>query len=338
VNGVSSITPPILPIGVAGVVTSAPPPASLLPPPAPLAAEQLGDAMAMLYATMAKQRDAQAADGKLAAESTLAEKHRAIDEMQKKLQEKIDAANNPFGWLMDLFKAIAMAASAIVSVCTCGAASGILAGTAIAISAASMVMEKTGALEGLSPELGAILGGAAKILGAVLSMNVVGLVGESVQTTGAVMSLAGKATGEEWATYVGMGASMAGGVTSGIGALGSASGGTTVLEGLVKGDADTLRTVENTLSRGASLVSFGAQVGGGISDIGAGLEEHDRLEAEAGVVGARARAQRLQRLVDTLIAGMKETQESHQRATKSLQGAMETCSQTAVLVTAGVRG
>jgi hypothetical protein len=337
VNGVSSITPPILPVGVAAAATASTPP-PLLPPPPALDAEQLGDALAMLYATIAKQRDAQARDGKLDVDRTTAQKHKEVQEMHKKLQEQIDAENNPFGWLMDLFKAIAMVASAVVSVCTCGAASGILAGTAIAISAASMVLEKTGALEGLAPELGAILGGAAKILGAVLSMNVVGIVGESVQTAGAAMSLAGKATGEEWATYVGMGASIAGGVTSGIGSLGSAAGGKTVLESIFKGDPESLKKVEQMLSKGSALVGFGAQVGSGLSAVGRGIKEHDRLEAEAGVAGARARAQRLQGLVEMLVAGMKEAQESHQRATRSLQGAMETCNQTAVLVTAGVRG
>lgn len=160
---------------------------SLLPTPSALGYAGLEDGAALLLKLASdmnrRQTDVQKSD--LAVASAERELH--MKDVDKKFQEWLANQNNPFGWLADVFKAVGIALSAVASAMTGGALGGLMVG-AIALSAASFLVEKT---EMFGPEaskwIAMVTGACAAVTGGIA--NVAGLgqtaekVGEEVAKT-----------------------------------------------------------------------------------------------------------------------------------------------------------
>jgi hypothetical protein len=137
---------------------------SLLPSPTSLGTEGLVDAAALLLELTleANRRQLNAQKADVAAASGQRELH--MKELDKKFQEWVVNQSNPFRGLADVFKGIGIALSSIAAAMTGGSLSGLMI-AAIALSAASFVVEKT---EMLGPEaskwVSMVMGAASAVM------------------------------------------------------------------------------------------------------------------------------------------------------------------------------
>jgi hypothetical protein len=244
--------------------------AALLPAPAPMSSVMLNDAMAMLLAATAQQTASQLKQGESqinAARNVNALKHA---ELEKKFKEWEAAQNNPFKFLIDMFKAIVTALSAVASACTGGALSGLLAG-AVALSVAGFVVEKT---QMFGPE-------ASKWLSMVMNI------------------------------------------------LSSLVGGGANIAGIAGATADTLT---KTVARAAEVAGSLAEIGGGAATIGSAVKDRDAILAQADMTQIRHTMAKMQKFVEMIIDGMKETEDSHRNAVKTVANAIDTNHQAATAI------
>jgi len=167
-SAVSSPAPPTAPAqSPQGAVAPGGDP-TLLPWPQNISQADLDDAMSLILKLLneTNAHELKAHKAELAGASGVREARMA--ELEKKYEEWKASENNPFKWLVDVFKGIALALSAVLSVCTGGALSGLMAG-AVALSVASFVVEKT---EMFGPEASKIV---SMVMGAVSALGNISL-------------------------------------------------------------------------------------------------------------------------------------------------------------------
>lgn len=301
---------------------------SLLPSPTPLDAAQLDDAMTMLLALSSQQSAASMKAGKADVDSARIRQQEKMKEAAEAYRKQKEAENNPFAWLMDLFKAIVAIASAVASVFTCGA-TGALATTALVLSAGSMLVEKT---QMFGPEASNIVGSAMGFLSNLATLNAGGMISSGAGIVSASLAATHDKTASDWALAIGVGGSAAGSLTS---------FGTSLVGGLGKEGAEATKELSKTdrvLRAGAKIVEGGAQVGEGLSTIGNGIRESDRLNSSADMKKARHEMEKLSRLIDVMIAGLEDIGKDQKKATDAINGAIKINGQTMVVAAGAVRG
>jgi hypothetical protein len=121
--------------------------------------------------------------------------------------------------------------------------------------------------------------------------------------------------------FIGAGLTVAGAAMGGIGA--AVSSAPAAVSGFTQA-AQAASTASQTYGAAAGVVSSGAHVKNG--DFAADAED-----ARADATGADNRMKTIQRTIDMIVDAIKDTSESHDRAMKSLQGAMKTNAQTLVV-------
>ncbi len=322
------------PIGIgaapgAGAPPGAPP---LLPPPSSDAMP--GDGMSLLYQLMQKQRENNLDMGKNQVESRKKDKEIQIAkqaEAEKQAQEDKESAEK-WGILGKIASVVAICVSAVASVFSCGAASGLLI--------AACVLSTMAFVEGETQALGKLTGDAENSKWFTLGLGVAsaicsggaGLAASTTTIATKVLEVSAEASkitsevvgstvkGPE-GTYLAMGFGAAGAVTGGIGSL-----------------TNTAKVAGETFSEAAEIAKYtsaGVQLGNAATAAAASVVvsqfQADAIDAHADAQVAKQQMQRLDRLIQWVIDGVKETDGSHKRAMESIQGAMQTQGQTLVI-------
>ena len=304
----------------------------LLPPPSsePMPA----DAMSMLYQLMQKQRETNLDMGKNQVEARKKDKEIQMAkqaEAEQKAQEDKESAEK-WGILGKIASVIAIAVSAVASVFSCGAASGLLV--------AACVLSTMAFVEGETHALGKLTGDAENSKWFTLGLGVASAIcsggaGLAATTTTIatkvleVSAEAAKVTSEVVAntvkgpegTYIALGIGAAGAVAGGVGSFTNAAQ-------VATETVNKAAVVEKYVSAGVSLAGATTSATGSVM---VSQFEADGVDAKADSMVAKQQMARLDRLIQWVIDGVKETDGSHKRAMESIQGAIQTQGQTLVI-------
>jgi hypothetical protein len=312
----------------AGAPAGAPP---LLPPPSSDAMP--GDGMSMLYALMQKQREQNLDMGKHQVESRKQEKEiqmAAQAAAEQKAQEDAESAKK-WGILGKIASVIAIAVSAVASVFSCGAATGLLIAASV-LSTMAFVEGETHALGKLTGNeenskwftlgLGissAICSGGAG-LAATTTTVATKVLEVSAEASKITSEIVGSTVEGPAGAYIAMGFGAAGAITGGIGSM-----------------TNTAKVAGETFSKAAEIAKYtsaGVQLGNAATSAASTVMvsqlQADGIDAQADAKVAKQQMQRLDRLIQWVIDGVKETDGSHKRAMDSIQGAIQTQGQTLV--------
>lgn len=316
-------------------------PSPLLPSPAANAAP--ADGMSLLYQLMQKQRDTNLDMGKHEVEQRKRDKEAEMGAEAAAAQqaEEDRASAEKWGIVGKVASVVAIAVSAVATVFTCGAATGLMVASC-ALSVMAFAEGETHALGKLTGNeenskwitlgLGissAICSGGAGLASSTATVGAKALEvgGESAKIASEVVGAAdtGK-DGKTAAMVLGIGGAVAGGAASiGNAASGAGAVAKTGADG-AKAVSSTARAVMGT----AHVVGAAATVAGGVSAIVSSQYEANAIDAEADGKQAKQRMASIDRLIQWVIDGVKETDSSHKRAMDTLQGAMQTQGQTLV--------
>lgn len=316
-------------------------PSPLLPTPCADAAP--GDGMSLLYQLMQKNRNASMDAGKTRVAQHKADKEIQLAAQHKAMQDQDDAAETAKTWgiLGKVASIVAIAVSAVATAFTCGAATGLMIASC-ALSAMAFVEGETHAFGKLTGKednskwftLGLGIASAVCSGGAGLASSTATVGAKALEVGGDSAKVASEIvgatdTGKEGSTVamaLGVGGAAAGGAAS-IGNAASSVG------SVAKTGADTAKSLSST-ARGAMtlghLTAAGATVVGGVSTIVSSQYKADSVEFEADGKQAKQRMASIDRLIQWVVDGVKETDSSHKRAMETLQGAMQTQGQTLV--------
>jgi hypothetical protein len=286
---------------------------SLLPPPSTTALA--ADAMSTLYLLMSKQRDRDMVSG----QAQVALEHRqAMNDLaaqSKALKDQVDAENTAATWgvFAKVAAVIVTVVSAVASVFTCGAASGLLVASAF-LSAAAFTESEVHVVGKLS-------GSDAASTGTSIGLGVASAIcsfGATAAGSGAgVAAQAGATVAQVAATSVATSAQAAGTVAA------SATSVATTVTGC------SIAT-SKLVAGAANIVSGAAQVAQGAADVGTAAWSYAGAEAATDAKQASVHEAKMNRLTDWILSAAKEADKSHERALSTLQGAMQTKGQTLV--------
>lgn len=314
----------------------------LLPSPSPNATP--ADGMALLYQLMQQNRSASMDAGKTRVAQHKRDKEIQLAQQHKALQDQEDAADKAKTWgiLGKVASVVAIAVSAVATVFTCGAGT-VLMVASCALSAMAFAEGETHAIGKLTGNednskwitlgLGissAICSGGAGLASSTATVGAKALEvgGESAKVASEIVGATD--TGKEGSTaamVLGIGGAAAGGAAS----IGNAvsSGGAAVKSG-----ADTAKVLSSAARTGmttAHVVNAGVTVAGGVATIVSSQYQAGSIEFAADGKQAQQRMAAIDRMLQWVIDGVKETDSSHKRATETLQGAMQTQGQTLVM-------
>lgn len=278
---------------------------SLLPEPA--SGADLNDAMTMLMTLLSKQGERAVATGKSDIETAEAHHKELMRQAQEAYKKMKEAENNPFGFLGDLFKVVFAVAATVVSG---GAAVPALAGSAMAFSA---VVKQTQCFG----ELSNVMATGADLVGSCGVGNAFLIAGDGTSLTGAVGAET-KAFDEKAVLAL----NVTGQILKCAGQFGTSAGMT---------NGDLWATY-------AGYVKGAALLGSMTANIGHAVKDGEAAQAAIDMKQLRMQMGRLERLVDDLIDGVRETHESHNKAVRAVEGAIATNNQTAVAAASGIRG
>ena len=205
-TNVGGAAPPTTDAPAAGAPASSSGAADLLPEPSGGGLVDID----MLYLMMAEQNKIQQLDGKTRIEADSIAKKAAREAQQKAEEDAKKHTGGFFASILPIAKIAAIVAAAVATVCTWGAASPVLVGVALALSAGGMVVSETKCLDGvLGKNWSAYIGAGMAIGGSLLTAGAnLGLIGATTaastttKTVGAAASIAGGAAkiGEGGAT------------------------------------------------------------------------------------------------------------------------------------------
>lgn len=314
---------------------------SIMPDPRPLDAVG-GDPMAMLYAALSQQRNADLATGRSSVKAndaaTQGELHKEQDALAKQEQDEQNAAQ--WGIFAKVASVVAIAVSALASVFSFGAASGLCAAACVLSTLAfaegegQVLTKLTGNPDADKAfQIGAGIAAAICSCGAGianLGVSAVKTVAGIAQIAGAACTVGKETVGavkdkgcQDAAMALGIGGaacSLAGGVAGGIGDAVS--------------DAES--AIQSAVKAAADCVGGAAEVGGGVATIVSGVFTGDATDRGADAKQAQLRAADLEQLASWLIDGLKQTDNSHRSALQTLQGAIQTKAQTCIIASGRV--
>lgn len=280
---------------------------AVLPPP-DADTSKCTDGLTMLLALLSKKSQTDAAAGVQNVDSAKTEREQKLHEAQVAYQKMKDAQNDPFAWVGNLFKAVVAVASAIATVATGGAAAPALTASAMAFGGVAKSTQCFG-------EFSNVIGDCANLVSALGTGNFAMIAGDGTSLTGSV----GAETKQFDATAV-TALSITG---QGISSLASFAAPT--------GQGDV---VGGQLGRDGKLVGI---TGSTIHQISRAVADGDGAQAAIEMKAKRMDMARIDRLIGELIDGVKDAHNSHNKAVRAVEGAVETQNQT-VLAAAGVRG
>ncbi|CAN5677841.1 hypothetical protein BH09MYX1_BH09MYX1_61150 [soil metagenome] len=330
-NAVTSAQGPS-PIALQGAVggPSVPGTGSLLP--APSADAMPGDAMSMLYQLMQKNRETSMDAGKQQVESRKQDKEIQIAAQAAALAQAEDdkASAEKWGILGKVASVIAIAVSTVASVCSCGAASGLLiAATVLSVMAfAEGELHALGKLTGNEENskwftLGLGVASAVCSGGAGIASTTATLATKVIEVAGQTAKVASEVVGASVTSKEGSAVAM------GLGIAGAVGGGAASMTGVAKSTEVVTKAVVV-----AKVVAASVELGNaGLSATGSivvSQYEANGIDAGANAKIAAQQMAKLDRLIEWVIDGVKETDGSHKRAMETLQGAMQTQGQTLV--------
>jgi len=303
---------------------SAAPPASLLPEPEARSAGSGGvdgiqDAMSMMYELVARQGDLSMQTGEVGINSATRQQEAEGQEQEAALKQeeadeaKLNSGGGLFSEIGHLF-------------CDMGKdlLEGNLAGFIVdPISDSVNIVDNPDfpqQLAAVAPEIAEYVGIAAAVIGAAALTVATGGVGGAV-VAAVVIALSASGTivsktqcfGKDSA-YIGLGLDVAAAVTS----FGASSA---MLAG---GVAQTATSI-------AQGVSGVADIGAGVSTIVTGNEQADVLDDTADVQQATVAMKRNARMIEDLVAGLQDAEQSNRTALTVLAGAAQTYGQTLTL-------
>lgn len=288
------------------------------------------DAMALMHKLLsqAKVNDLKAGEAQAkAAHDTREADHTALLASLQKQKDDQETAKT-WGIVSKVASVVAIVVSAVLSVVTFGAASALLV-AACALSIAAFAESETHVIgkatgnEENSKWISMGLGIASAICscgaGFVASgATVASQVGTAVSTAARIAApiVAEVDQGPEGA-YISAGLGIGGAIAGGVGSLSTV------------GNAASSATA--AASAGATAVEGGAEVAQGVGDIGQAAADHDAAIDEADATEAKAHVARMNRVIQWVVDGIKETDKSHQRAIQSLDGAIQARNQALVM-------
>jgi hypothetical protein len=278
----------------------------------------LNDAMSALYMALSQMRNTTLTNSKDRVAEDQKIREDALNDEIAAIKRQEDAAKNGAFW-QDVENAVmtvaqvALAVGAVAgTVATAGAASPLLVCAALALSAGGMVVSETKAFGDASGGVAAAL----EITGGVLTFGV----GLATALAPAASTVTSTAASTVASTATSAAASAAESTA------GSAAASTVAADAATSG-SDLLGTV----STSASALGGGAEVVGGAVHIGVGAYAADAQNAAADAQQARHRMERMERIVRAVIDDAKDQDKSHERTLGSIQGAIQTNDQTAVI-------
>lgn len=314
VTGVGATTP-VVQTGASADGAGA---SALLPEGAPLSGPVLNDAMTALYVMMSQQRQLGMQAGKNRVDENQKLRDGALaDEraaLQRQQANEADSGRGFFGSIGHLLRDVADDA---VHLRADRAVTDAVHDTEDAwdspafwndLEMGALATAKVAAIVGSVAVTAATLGaGAPGIALAALALSVGG---EVVSET--------RVFGDGASKWVGLGMEVAGAALSFGGTL-ATSGASATTRAL-----STVGAVATTTSGAADVVAGGAHVRNG--DFAASAQE-----ASADAEAARQRSERMDELTKWVVDQLKDDDKSHERALQTLQGAMQTNNQTAVI-------
>lgn len=317
---------------------SRPAPPSLLPDPQTTCAAG-GDAMGALYALLCKQRDN---DDKTATNGV--NHNRDVERAQQVKQaaafkkQADDKANaDTWGLFGKIASCVAIAVSAVAAACSCGAASALCVG-ACALSAMAFADGETQCLSKLTGDpnaskwfdMGCGIAAALCTGGAGLAASGVSIGAKVLEVAGSACKIAqqviSNSTNDPGWQYAAMGLGAAGAVGDVSMCFGGAAKATSAIFGAATKTVKAAAGVTEAVAAGAE--GLGTIV---TSEYQANSIDDDALAKEAGMAIAH-----LQQLTEWAVDGMKDTDKSHERALRTLSGAMQTQAQTLVIASARI--
>jgi hypothetical protein len=312
--------------------------------PEPQAADG-SDPMTMIYALMSKQRNNDMDSGKEHVEHNREMAHASLLKEQADFKKQADAEQSAKAWGIfgKIASVVAIAVSAVASVCSCGAASGLCAAACV-LSTLAFAESQTHVLTQMTgnPDVDKAFQITCGIGAALCSggAGVLNLATATVQTASSIMSSGAQvASASCGVAQQSLGAiddkgcqdaAMAFGIAGSVCALaGSAAN--------IAGAASEVgSTVDSAIKATSSAVNGTVEVGAGVSTIVSSQYEADATDSAADAKQAQLQIAHLQQLTEWVIDGVKETDSSHKRALQTLQGAMQTKAQTLVIASARV--
>ncbi len=296
-------------------------PPSLLSSPCADADPSAG--MAMLMKLMMQARERNLSQGQTEVQVNKHAKEAELAKQAAALKDQQDAADSAATWGVfgKIASVVALAVSAVAAVFTCGAGSALLV-AAVALSAAAFA-EQQFHIVGTLTHSDAASAGTSITLGVLSAICSFGASAIAIGASGAANGAATGASVSAKAAQAGAQASVTAGHAAETATQATASIGMNVF--------GCTAAASKAISVGSGVVNGGLQiVQGGLS---AGSAAWNYASAEDAIDGkaAQQQAERIDRLIAWVIDGVKEASKSTERATQSLQGAMQTKNQTLVM-------
>ncbi len=312
----------------------------LMPDPSPLAPLPT-DGMSMLYALLSKQRATNMSSGEARvaqhAQMEKAEENQQLDALKKQQEAQDNAAT--WGIFGKVASVVAIAVSAVAAVLSCGAGSALcVAACAISVCAfaegeAQVLTKLTGdpnaekAFQITAGILSAVCSGGAGIAnlaaaGAKTAIGVLGSVGQIASASCQIGQESLSAVNDKGFQDAAMAFGIAGSVCALTGSVGGVGNAGKSAAGAVKATAD--------------VVNGAVEVGNGVTTIVASQYTADATDRGADAKQAQLAIAHLQQLTQWVIDGVKDTDKSHERALRTLSGAIQTQAQTLVIASARV--
>jgi hypothetical protein len=266
-----------------------------------------------------------------------AEQNKQLDALKKQEDAQANAAS--WGIFGKIASVIAIAVSAVAAVFSCGAASGLCV-AACAISAVAFAEGEAQVLTKLTgnPDVdkafqigagiaAAICTGGAGIgnLAVAGAKTAIGVLGASGQIASASCSIAQQSLGavddkgfKDAAMAFGIGGSVC------------------ALTGSLAGVGDVAKGAASAVKAAADITKGAVEIGAGVTTIVSSQYQADATDRGADVKDAELSIKRFQQLVEFMVDGVKDTDKSHERALRTLSGAMQTQAQTLTIASARV--
>jgi hypothetical protein len=303
----------------------------LLPDPGTMGTQELNDAMSMLYALLAKDRDVGMTKGKTGIENKRREREEAIEHEKEALEREKEAAGDDSPGFWDCL--VDTVAHLVENLVTCDV-EGVFSDFADDLRTAwnsknfwgdlesvAMVVAKVAAAVGavaLTAATCGAAGPAAAVLVVALALSCGGMVVSETKCLDGIF-------GEGSSKWIGLGMSAAGTLLSmGAGAsmaAGQAANASSSVLGVSTRTWASLATTANIVKGSAEVVQGGAHVK--VKHF-----EADAQEARADATVQRQKMERLTRMVEWLLTELKDLAKSKERAMQVVQGAIEINNQT----------
>jgi hypothetical protein len=308
--------------------------------PAPSATNDLGgDPTTMIYALISKQRNNSMAAGEKRIEHNHQLEHaeQLKEDAAFKKQQDDKANAEVWGIFGKIASCVAIAVSAVAAVCSCGAASALCVG-ACCLSALAFADGETQCLSKLTGDpnaskwfdMGCGIGAALCTGGAGIAASGVSVGAKVLEVAGSACKIAqqviaNSTTDQGW-QYAAMGLGAAG-------AIGDVS---MCFGGAAKATSSIFGAATKTVKAAAGVTEAVAAGAEGVGTIVTSEYQASAIDHEADAKTASMEIAHLQQLTSWLVDGIKDTDKSHERALRTLSGAIQTQAQTLVIASARV--